>query len=93
MRAWSIGDSSIDVNITLWPSKLMVPLAFAMLMFRLTIQLVGYLRLVAEPNAVPIGIPEMESVEKAAEEEIKAGLGGDLDGVVLPTLETKGDAS
>jgi TRAP-type C4-dicarboxylate transport system permease small subunit len=89
MRAWSIGDSSIDVNITLWPSKLMVPVAFAMLLFRLTIQLVGYLRLIAEPDAVPVGIPEMESVEKAAEEEIKAGLGGDLDGVVLPTVETK----
>lgn len=91
-RAWSIGDSSIDVSITLWPSKLMVPLAFAMLLFRLTIQLVGFLRLVAVPNAVPIGIPEMESVEKAAEEEIKAGLGGDMEGVVLPTVESKKDA-
>ena len=92
MRAWSIGDSSIDVDITLWPSKLLVPLAFAMLTVRLLIQLIGFLRLAAKPNAIPIGIPEMETVEKAAEEEIKAGLGGDMEGVILPTVETTKDA-
>ena len=92
MRAWSIGDSSIDVEITLWPSKLLVPMAFAMLTVRLTIQLIGFLRLAAKPNAIPIGIPEMETVEKAAEEEIKAGLGGDMEGVILPTVETTKDA-
>lgn len=92
MRAWSIGDSSIDVDITLWPSKLLVPMAFAMLTVRLTIQLIGFLRLAAKPNAIPIGIPEMETVEKAAEEEIKAGLGGDMEGVILPTVETTKDA-
>jgi C4-dicarboxylate transporter DctQ subunit len=91
-RAWSIGDSSIDVEITLWPSKLLVPLAFGMLVFRLTIQLIGFLRLVVKPNAIPIGIPEMETVENAAEAEIKAGLGGDMEGVILPTVETKKDA-
>lgn len=92
MRAWSIGDSSIDVDITLWPSKLLVPMAFAMLTVRLTIQLIGFLRLIAKPNAIPIGIPEMETVEKSAQEEIKAGLGGDMDGVILPTVETTKDA-
>ena len=92
MRAWSIGDSSIDVDITLWPSKLLVPMAFALLTVRLTIQLIGFLRLAAKPNAIPIGIPEMETVEKAAEEEIKAGLGGDMEGVILPTVETTKDA-
>ncbi len=92
MRAWSIGDSSIDVGITLWPSKLLVPIAFAMLTIRLSIQLAGFLRLVVKPDALPIGIPEMETVEKAAEEEIKAGLGGDMEGVILPTVETTKDA-
>ena len=92
MRAWSIGDSSIDVEITLWPSKILVPLAFAMLTIRLLIQLVGFLRLLLKPDALPIGIPEMESVEKTAEEEIKAGLGGDMEGVILPTVETTKDA-
>lgn len=91
-RAWSFGDSSIDVNITLWPSKLMVPFAFAMLMIRLTIQLFGFLRLVASPDAVHIGIPELETVEKVAEEEIKAGLAGDTDGVVLPTVDQNPEA-
>lgn len=88
MRAWTIGDSSIDVSITLWPSKLMVPFAFAMLIVRLVIQLIGFTRLVIDPTAHHIGIPELETVEKAAEEEIKAGLGGDTEGVVLPTVDS-----
>ena len=92
MRAWSIGDSSIDVEITLWPSKILVPLAFAMLTIRLLIQLVGFVRLVLHPNALPIGIYDIETVEKAAEEEIKAGLRGDMEGVILPTVEIKKDA-
>lgn len=92
LRAWNFGDSSIDVEITLWPSKLMVPMAFAMLTFRLTLQLIGFLRLCVYPDAVHIAIPELETVEKIAEEEIKAGLAGDTDGVVLPTVDKEGEA-
>ena len=93
LRAWNIGDSSIDVEITLWPSKLMVPVAFAMLTFRLSLQLIGFLRLVVYPDAVHIAIPELETVEKVAEEEIRAGLAGDTDGVVLPTVDREEETS
>ena len=92
LRAWNFGDSSIDVEIILWPSKLMVPTAFAMLSFRLILQLIGFLRLCVYPNAVHIAIPELETVEKVAEEEIKAGLAGDTEGVVLPTVDQKEEA-
>ena len=68
----------------------MVPMAFAMLTFRLILQLIGFLRLCVYPNAVHIAIPELETVEKVAEEEIKAGLAGDTEGVVLPTVNKKG---
>ena len=88
MRAWSFGDSSIDIEIVLWPSKLMVPMAFAMLTFRLCLQLVGFIRLAMHPDAVHIAIPELETVEKVAEEEIRAGLAGDTEGVVLPTVDS-----
>mgnify|MGYP001490492539 FL=1 len=93
MRAWNFGDSSIDVEIALWPSKLMVPLAFAMLTFRLSLQLIGFLRLVVYPDAVHIAIPELETVEKVAEEEIRAGLAGDTEGVVLPTVDREEETS
>ena len=93
MRAWNFGDSSMDVEITMWPSKLMVPVAFAMLTFRLSLQLIGFLRLVIYPDAVHIAIPELETVEKVAEEEIKAGLAGDTEGVVLPTADREGETN
>ena len=70
----------------------MVPTAFAMLSFRLILQLIGFLRLCVYPNAVHIAIPELETVEKVAEEEIKAGLAGDTEGVVLPTVDQKEEA-
>ena len=77
MRAWTIGDSTMDIDIVLWPSKLLVPFAFAMLLVRLTIQLVGFIRLAVNPHAVHIGIPEIATVEEIAQHEIDAGLAGE----------------
>ena len=76
LRAFQIGDSTIDGDYPLWPSKLIVPVAFALLMCRLTVNLVGFLRLVARPDAKPIGIPMIETVDEQAEHEIRtSGLG------------------
>ena len=77
MRAWTIGDSTMDIDIVLWPSKLLVPFAFAMLLIRLSIQLVGFIRLARNPNAVHIGVPEIATVEETAQHEIDAGLAGE----------------
>ena len=41
LRAFEFGDTTIDVNMPIWPSKLMVPLAFSVLIVRLFIQLAG----------------------------------------------------
>ena len=79
LRAWTIGDSSIDIQIPIWPSKLLVPIAFAILLVRLFIQLLGFLRLSAEPNAEPIGIPLIETVDEQAQHEIDTGLAGESD--------------
>jgi len=78
LRAFEFGDSTIDGDYPLWPSKLVVPVAFGLLMIRLTVNLWGFVRLVARPNAEPIGIPVMESVDDQAEHEIRtSGLGDD----------------
>lgn len=77
IRAFQYGDSTIDANFPLWPSKLMVPLAFLFLCFRLTLQLAGYLRLALHPALKPIAVPEIQSVEELAEQEISDALGGE----------------
>ena len=79
LRAWNIGDSTIDIEIPLWPSKLLVPIAFAFLLVRLFIQLLGFLRLSAHPDADPIGIPLIATVDEQARHEIETGLAGEAD--------------
>lgn len=76
LRAFEFGDSTIDGDYPLWPSKLVVPVAFGLLMIRLTVNLIGFLRLVARPDAEPIGVPVIETVDDQAEYEIRtSGLG------------------
>jgi TRAP-type mannitol/chloroaromatic compound transport system permease small subunit len=74
MRAWTIGDSTIDVQLPIWPSKLLVPAAFAVLLVRLLIQLIAFTRLLIWPDALPIAVPQMESVDEQARHEIEVGL-------------------
>jgi TRAP-type C4-dicarboxylate transport system permease small subunit len=68
-RAWVIGDSTIDIQLPTWPSKLMIPIAFAALALRLTIQFAGYVRLIINPNLEPIGVPLIVDVANQAKQE------------------------
>lgn len=68
-RAWEIGDSTIDIQLPTWPSKLMVPVAFAVLLVRLAIQLVGFIRLAITPDATPVAVPLVVNVEEVAKTE------------------------
>jgi TRAP-type C4-dicarboxylate transport system permease small subunit len=64
LRAWLLGDGMMDLNFPLWPSKLIVPAAFAVLVVRCLIQLAGYLRLAAYPDAVPVAVPQSEEIRQ-----------------------------
>ena len=75
MRAWQRGDSSMDIRLPVWPSKLMVPLALSVLWVRLLLQTFDYARLVAYPDAVPIAVPVLETPEEQAKAEIEEALG------------------
>jgi TRAP-type mannitol/chloroaromatic compound transport system permease small subunit len=93
MRAWTIGDSTIDVEIETWPSKIMVPFAFAMLLIRMFVNAVGFARLIKYPSATPLYVPLIETVEEAAQAEIDAGLAGEDEKVdVASTMSGDEDA-
>ena len=68
-------DSSIDVGIPIWPSKLVVPVAFAVLTLRLILQAVGYGRALVLGLENPVAVPLNLSVAEQAALEARA-LGG-----------------
>lgn len=75
LRAYQLGDSTIDAELPVWPSKLAVPVAFALLWLRLWVQLAGYLRLALDPGRRPVGVTSVLSVEEQAAHEIDDSLG------------------
>ncbi len=75
LRAYQLGDSTIDREIILWPAKLVIPIAFAVLTVRLLIQLLAYTRLALHPEAEPVAIPVIEKFEELAQQEIEGAIG------------------
>jgi len=75
LRAYQIGDSTMDIKLPTWPAKLMVPLALGVLWLRLLLQISGYLRMIAHPDAEPIGIPKLITIETQVQDEIAEALG------------------
>lgn len=65
-------DSSIDIGLPTWPSKLVVPIAFAVLTLRLLLQAWGYGRALVLGLENPVAVPlHMSAAEQArAEAEI-----------------------
>ena len=75
LRAYSIGDSTMYIRLPTWPAKLMVPLALSLLWLRLSLQIWGYLRMIAHPDAEPIAIPKLVTIETQVQDEIAEVLG------------------
>ena len=75
LRAYQLGDSTIDTQLPVWPSKLAVPVAFALLWLRLWVQLFGYLRLAIDPRRRPVAVTTVLSVEEQAAHEIEESVG------------------
>ena len=78
LRSYQLGDTTIDAEYPVWPSKLLVPLAFAVWWLRLLLQLFGFLRLVQAPDAQPVAVPLMLDAAAHAREEIREALGEEL---------------
>ncbi len=70
-------DSSIDVGIPIWPSKLVVPIAFAVLVLRLLLQAWGYGRALVLGLENPVAVPLTLTVAEQARLEADALEGAD----------------
>jgi len=57
LRAYEIGDTTIDAEIVTWPSKLLAPFGLSFLWLRLLLNFIGYLRLARRPTAEPVAVP------------------------------------
>ncbi|MDJ0628246.1 MAG: TRAP transporter small permease [Rhodobacter sp.] len=73
---WS-RDSSIDVGMPLWPSKIVVPIAFAVLCLRLLLQIWGYARAFWLGLTTPVAVPLVQSAAEQAREEAELLTGSD----------------
>jgi len=69
-RSYQLGDSTIDAEYPVWPSKLLVPLAFALWCVRLFIQLIGSIRMFRDPTLTPVGVAVIQDVASVAQDEI-----------------------
>lgn len=65
---WS-RDSSLDIGLPLWPSKLLVTFSFAVLSLRLMLQVWGYGRALRTGSRSPIAVPLIEDAATAAANE------------------------
>ena len=65
----------MDIKLPVWPSKLAVPFALSVLWLRIVIQVVDYARLVRHPEAEPIAVPRLETIEEQAKAEIEESAG------------------
>lgn len=70
-------DSSIDVGLPVWPSKLVVPIAFGVLVLRLLLQAWGYGRALVLGLENPVAVPLQLTVAEQARLEAESLEGSD----------------
>ena len=92
LRSYQLGDTTIDAEFPVWPSKLLVPIAFTLWFIRLGIQLLGSIRLFKNPELEHIGIASLHDAATVAQEEVQETFGEEIDAVrekaVSETSET-----
>jgi len=76
-RAYSLGDSSLDINLPTWPAKLVVTVALTILALRLLLQIWGYLRALKQGGDSPVAVPLIESAAEVAAKEAESVSGHD----------------
>ena len=72
MRAFYLGDSTIDAQLPLWPSKLIVSISLGLLFLRLLVSLWAYMRVFLDPTPKPIAVPDVIDAEEQALREARS---------------------
>lgn len=75
LRSYELGDTTIDAEFPVWPSKLLVPIAFSLWFVRLFIQFMGSVRLFINPTLEPAGVTLIQDVASVAKDEISETFG------------------
>ena len=88
IRSYTLGDSTIDAEYPVWPSKLLVPIAFSIWFLRLSLQLCGSTRLFIDPTREPIAVALMKDVADQAQDEIHDIMGDDVPAAEQPEAST-----
>jgi TRAP-type C4-dicarboxylate transport system permease small subunit len=68
-RPFCSRDSTIDLSLPIWPSKVVVPIAFAVLTLRLALQAVAYGRAFVLGLERPAAVPLVQTIEEQARAE------------------------
>ena len=76
-RAWDIGDSSFDIDLPTWPSKLVVPIMLGLLSLRFALHAWGYGQALIQNPERPVGIPMPEDPAEQAAHEADALVGAE----------------
>ena len=79
LRSYTLGDTTMDAEFPVWPSKLLVPIAFSIWWIRLALQFTGAMRMAANPNATPVAVVVAKDVAEQAQDEIHEVMGDDAD--------------
>ncbi|MDB4213765.1 TRAP transporter small permease [Octadecabacter sp.] len=78
LRSYTLGDTTMDAEYPVWPSKLLVPIAFSIWWIRIALQFVGSMRMALNPEAVPVAVVIAKHVSEQAKDEIEEIM-GDVD--------------
>jgi TRAP-type C4-dicarboxylate transport system permease small subunit len=75
LRAYQIGDSSLDINLPTWPAKLVVPIALSVFAIRLLLNIWGYARGAWRGEELPVAVPLIEDAASVAASEADSVMG------------------
>jgi len=78
LRAYQLGDSSLDIDLPTWPAKFVVPFALTILALRFVLQLWGYARAFINNSERPVAVPLIEDAASIAAAEAESVMGEDV---------------
>jgi len=75
LRAFQNGDTSFDIDLIVWPTKLVVVAMFVVVILRLLLQVWGYSRALYTGAENPVAVPLVEDAATVAAREAASEIG------------------